>query len=214
MKAVMFDLDGTILASKEGIFRSAAYALSKLGLPMPLEEDMMAFLGPPLSQGFATVCHVPAERVEDAVKWYREYYNGGGKFEAYIFEGMRECLQTLRGAGIRTYITTSKPHVFAKEIMAHFDMTSLFDGIYGSEFDGTRGRKSEVVEYCMMQNGLTKDDTVLVGDRHFDVDGARKCSVDCIGVAFGYGGKSELVNAGARYVVESASELTELLMEM
>ncbi len=146
---VLFDLDGTVLNSKRGIFRSASYAMERLSLPMPDEREMMAFLGPPLSDGFAQVCRVPEERVTDAVRLYREYYNGGGKFEASIYDGIPSLLQSLRKAGARCFITTSKPHIFARQILEHFGIADLFDGIYGAEMDGTRGKKSEVLAYCL-----------------------------------------------------------------
>ncbi len=211
IKAVMFDLDGTVIASKDGIFRSAAYALDTLGLPMPSEADMMAFLGPPLSEGFRSVCHVDESRIDEAVRLYREYYNGGGKFQAAVFDGVTECLQALKAKGIPSYITTSKPHVFAKEILSYFRTDTAFDGIYGSEFDGTRGKKSEVVSYCMEQHGLRPEEVLLVGDRHFDVNGARQCGVRCVGVTYGYGSREELEQAGAWKLIDTPMALPDLL---
>ncbi len=212
IKAVLFDLDGTVLASKDGIFRSASYALEQLGYAMPSEEIMQAFLGPPLSMGFKTVCGVRDEHIEEAVRLYRLYYNGGGKFEAYIYDGIRDCIETLRMHGIATYITTSKPHVYAKEILAYFNADTLFDGIYGCEFDGTRGTKEEVVQYCMETHQLTADDAVLVGDRCFDAEGARACGIPCVGVTYGYGSREELQVAGTTHIVDTAQELCSWLL--
>ena len=211
---VLFDLDGTVLDSKPGIFRSAAFAMKKLALPMPDERDMMAFLGPPLSDGFAQVCRVPDERVADAVWWYREYYNGGGKFEASIYPGVSDLLTALRAAGKRCFITTSKPHIFARQILEHFAMADLFDGIYGAEMDGTRGKKSEVVAYCLEQNGVSAQDAVLVGDRHFDVNGAKMLSIPCIGVLYGYGTKEELEAAGAVALADCPGEVLKIMLTM
>lgn len=213
-KAILFDLDGTVLDSKPGIFRSAAYALGKLSLPMPDETAMMEFLGPPLSDGFATVCHVPQKQIEEAVRLYREYYNSGGKFEASIYNGLRELLISLQKQGKCCCITTSKPHVFAREILEHFGMAELFNGIYGSEFDGTRGRKSEVVAYCLEQQGLTAADVILVGDRHFDVNGAKMLGIPCVAVLYGYGNEEELRGAEAAYIVRTTTELRDLLVTL
>ncbi len=211
---VLFDLDGTVLDSKPGIFRSAAYAMDKLSMPMPSEQDMMAFLGPPLTDGFAQVCRVPAEQVTEAVRLYREYYNGGGKFEASIYNGVAELLKLLREAGKRCFITTSKPHLFARQILEHFGIAELFDGIYGAEMDGTRGKKSEVVAYCLEQNGISAQDAVLIGDRHFDVNGAKVLCIPCIGVLYGYGTKEELETAGAVALADCPSEVLKIVLTM
>lgn len=211
---ILFDLDGTVLDSKPGIFHSVAYALDKLELPMPDEVTLMDFLGPPLSDGFARVCRVDEERVADAVRLYREYYNGGGKFEAAIYDGVRELLIALRQQGKRCCITTSKPHIFARQILEHFDMADLFDGIYGAEMDGTRGKKAEVVAYCLEQQGFTAEDAVLVGDRHFDVNGAKALGIPCVGVLYGYGTKEELEEAGAAALAHTAEDVFEIVLTL
>lgn len=210
-RAVLFDLDGTVLASKEGIFRSASYALNRLSMSMPSEMEMLAFLGPPLAEGFGKVCHVPAEQIDDAIRYYREYYNNGGMFEAYIYEGIDSCLESLRKHGVKTYITTSKPRVYAEKILKRFDMDKAFDAIYGCELDGTRSHKSEVVAYCLADNDLSSSEVLLVGDRHFDVYGAAECGVDCVGVTYGYGTERELRDAGTAYIAKTTRELQQLL---
>ena len=188
--------------------------MEKLALPMPDEREMMAFLGPPLSDGFAQVCRVPEERVADAVRLYREYYNGGGKFEASVYHGVTDLLKVLRAAGKRCFITTSKPHLFARQILEHFAIADLFDGIYGAEMDGTRGKKSDVIAYCLEQNGVATRDAVLVGDRHFDVNGANALSVPCIGVLYGYGTKEELKTAGAVAIADDPGEVLDIVMSL
>ncbi len=214
LKAVSWDLDGTVLASKEGVFRSVSYALDKLSLPCPSDDELLAFLGPPLNEGFAKVCHVPEELVPDAIRYYREYYNGGGKFEASIFAGVPEVLSTLAAKGIPSYITTSKPQVFAKQILAHFKVDDLFSAIYGSELDGTRSHKDDVLRYCLAKEQLDTNEVILVGDRHFDVLGAKKLSIPCIGVLYGYGSREELQSAGAAHIVETSEELQGLLLHL
>ncbi len=212
--AVLWDLDGTVLASKQGVFRSVEYALNRLSLPIPTESDLIAFLGPPLHEGFSKVCHVPNALVDDAVRLYREYYNGGGKLEASIFEGVADTLKLLQENGIPSFITTSKPQIFAKQILSHFQIDNLFSAIYGSELDGTRSHKDEVLRYCISEQHLDTDSIVLVGDRHFDVFGAQKVGIPCIGVLYGYGTRNELEKAGANHIVENASELQSLLLNV
>ncbi len=213
-KAVLFDLDGTVLASQKGIFHSISYSLSKLSLPIPSEDDLIAFLGPPLTEGFANVCHVPKPLILDAVKYYREYYNAGGMLEAEIFDGIPQLLIALRNYGIACYITTSKPQVYAKQILSHFKINSLFDGIYGSELDGTRVRKSEVIEYCLTEQCLQTKDVVLVGDRCYDAVGAREVGVDCIGVTYGYGSEEELHNEGLTLISENTRDLESIILSL
>ncbi len=214
IRAVLFDLDGTILDSKPGIFRSLTYALDSLSLPIPPETELMGFLGPPLPMGFEHVCRVPRESVSEAVRLYREYYNGGGKFEAAIYDGVKEVLTSLRERGIRTCITTSKPQVFARQILEHFGISSLFDGIYGSELDGSRSHKAEVMRFCMEQQGIEPAQAILVGDRYFDVDGAKTFSMPCVGVLYGYGTLEELQTAGAAYLASDTTALLDLLLRL
>lgn len=213
-RAVLFDLDGTVLDSQTGVFRSIEYAMNKLHLTMPPQSDLIAFLGPPIHQGFTTVCHVPPHLVEDAVTYYREYYNDVGKFEASIYAGIADTLQRIRQDGKRCYITTSKPQVFAKQILSHFGITDLFDEIYGCELDGTRSEKADVLAYCLEQQGLKSGEVILVGDRLYDVNGAQKLSMECVGILYGYGTREELEAAGATYICDNTDELYTLLRSL
>ena len=213
-QAILFDLDGTVLASKPGVFRSVTYALNKLSLPIPSEDELMSFLGPPIQEGFSRVCRVPHELVNDAIYYYRKYYNSGGKFEAEIYDGLRDLMKVLRNNGKRCCITTSKPQVFAREILSHFDMDTAFDGIYGSELNGTRGEKAEVLRYCLKQQTISAEDAILVGDRYFDVNGAKEVGMDCVGILYGYGTEEELRTAGADYIAADTNALQELLLTL
>ena len=203
--AVLWDLDGTVLDSKPGVFRSIEFALQSLDLPIPDEDTRNAFLGPPIDQGFRSVCKVPEDLVAQAIDLYRQYYNAGGKFEASVYSGVEGTVCALKGKGVRHFITTSKPRVFAEQILAHFGLLTLFDGVYGSELDGTRSAKSEVLEHCIACEKLRKNEIVLVGDRCFDVQGAAKIGIPCIGVLYGYGDRSEFDMAHS--IVETAEQL-------
>ena len=209
---IMFDLDGTVLDSKPGIFRSAAYALKKLGFSMPSDDEMMAFLGPPLSDGFANVCHIPHDWIQNAIVYYREYYTNGGMFEASIYNGIEEVIDTLHQHGKRCFITTSKPQIYAQRILERFKVAGLFDGLYGCELNGERSHKSEVVSFCLEQQGALAGDSVLIGDRHFDVNGAKMLEIPCIGVLYGYGSKEELEHAGAMALCATPEELLDVLL--
>ncbi len=211
---VWVDLDGTVLASARGIYRSVCYALNALSLPVPDDRALRPFLGPPLQDGFVQVCHVPQELVEDAIRLYREYYRAGGMFEADIYEGIPQVLRTLREQGKRCVITTSKPQLFARRILAHFGVDMLFDGIYGSELDHSRSCKAEVIRYAMEKQHFTAAQAVLVGDRHYDADGAREVGMDCVGVLYGYGDETELRTAGADYIAADTASLLTLLLSL
>ncbi|MBQ9414174.1 MAG: HAD hydrolase-like protein [Clostridia bacterium] len=208
---ICFDLDGTVLDSKPGVFHSVTIALDELSFPRPSDKELMAFLGPPLQDGFANVCHVPPDRVADAIRSYRAYYSTEGMFEASIFEGIPELLQQLRKVGKQTVVTTSKPQVFARRILERFGVAPLFDGIYGSELDNTRSRKSEVLRYAMQQMSFSVEDAVLIGDRVFDVQGAKEVGMDIVGILYGYGTREELQVAGADCIVEDMPALYDLL---
>ncbi len=207
MQAVLWDLDGTVLDSRPGVFRSVEYAMDALRLPTPSEKELLGFLGPPIDIGFSDICHVPKPLVCEAIRLYREYYTQGGMLEADIYDGVADTLYALRSENIRSYVTTSKPHVYARRILEHFRLAPLFDGIYGAELDGFRSHKADVLQFCMERHGLIADDVVLVGDRCFDVLGAEKVGIRCIGVLYGYGVEKELLDAGAICVIDAPQDI-------
>ncbi len=211
---VCFDLDGTVLASKKGVFRSIRYALNGLHLPVPGEEELMSFLGPPLDEGLRQVCHVPDNRLSEAIRLYREYYSETGCFEAEIYEGIPQAMQELRASGRKCIITTSKPEVFSRKILAHFGIDTLFDGIYGSNLDNTRSRKSEVLLYAMRRQNAEISRSVLIGDRCYDAAGAREIGMACVGVLYGYGSREELLGAGVVGTVASPLDLPDYLFRL
>jgi len=211
INAVLWDLDGTVLDSRPGVFASATYALNTLKLPVPPDEELIEFLGPPIDIGFSKVCSVPQEAVEEAIRLYREYYTGGGMLEAVIYDGIADVIQLLRAKGIDSYITTSKPQVYANRILKHFGIDMLFTGIYGAELNGDRAHKAEVLRYCMQQHSLSREETVLIGDRRFDVLGAREVGIPCIGILYGYGSREELSIAGATAIAATPADVLSAL---
>lgn len=209
---VLFDFDGTVFDSAEGITKSVQYALGKMGIEAEL-KDLMCFAGPPLDEMFSLRYGMSPEQAHRAVELYRERYTPVGWAECSLFPGMHELMGRLRKKGIKLAVATSKPRHFAQRILEKYDMQNDFDIICGSELDGTRGQKWEVIEYALSQFGIAPSEAIMVGDRKYDVIGAKKCGVPCIGVRFGYAEPGELESEGAVYVAEDADDLYEYLIK-
>ena len=207
--AVLFDLDGTLTESGPGIMGSFRYAFRKLGLPLDENADLSIVIGPPLAWSFPQF-GVPAERVDEAIKAYREDYNAQGKFNNRPYDGIAEMLQKLKDDGIKLYVATSKPEKMAREIIDHFDLTGYFEEIAGASFDLTRNTKIAVIEYLRDKTGF-HENAVMVGDTRHDIIGASQAGLDGIGVSWGYGSVEEMKKAGAVAVADSPQELYELL---
>lgn len=209
-KYILFDFDGTVFDSAEGITKSVQYALGKMGIRAELDE-LMCFAGPPLDEMFALRYGMSEDEAQTAVRFYRERYTPIGWEECTPFAGMHELMYRLRDRGAKIAVATSKPRRFAEQILEKYGMRDAFDLVCGSEFDGTRGQKWEVIEYALQSFGISPDETIMVGDRKYDVIGAEKCGVDCVGVRFGYAEPGELEAAGAVYVAEDADDLFDYL---
>ncbi len=212
MKNIFFDLDGTLTDPAEGITNSVAYALSKFGIEVSDRRELTRFIGPPLVPAFMEYYGFSKQDAEKALAFYREYFAPKGIFENAVIEGIPEMLSTLKAKGKRLFVATSKPEEFAKKILAHFALDGFFEGIYGSTMDETRNKKDAVIAYALMESGTDSADTVMVGDRHHDIDGAKKNAMRSIGVLFGYGSREELSGAGADAIVETVDELQNILI--
>lgn len=208
-KAIIFDLDGTLTDSGEGIINCAIYALEHFGLPIPPREDMRVFVGPPLHETFQKF-GVKPEDAEEAVRVYRERYIPIGKFENTPYPGIYELLADLKKAGHRLYVATSKPETTSIEIMEHFDLAKYFDIICGASMDLSRNSKEDVIAYLLSQNGKP-DNMVMVGDTKFDVIGAKAHGIPTVGVSWGYGLVCDMEKAGAAAIAHTMGELFELL---
>lgn len=215
-QVVLFDLDGTVTDSGPGIMNSVQYALSKFGIMNPDRAVLRRFVGPPLDYSFEHFYGLSPEEAKKGVEYYREYYTAGGIFENSVYDGMKETLEQLKAAGYRIYLATSKPQVFSEQVLEHFGLAALFDGIVGSFLDGTRVNKDEVVEEALRQAGITPENrecAVMAGDREYDIRGAHKHGIAAIGVLYGYGSREELENAGADRIADTPEELLKLLLE-
>lgn len=209
-KYILFDFDGTVFDSAEGITKSVQYALGKMGISAETSE-LMCFAGPPLNEMFSLRYGMDDAQASKAVEYYRERYTPIGWEECTPFDGMHELMHRLHEKGAKLAIATSKPRRFAEKILEKYDMRGDFDLVCGSEFDGTRGQKWEVIEYALNTFGISPDEAIMVGDRKYDVIGAKKCGVECVGVRFGYAEPGELECEGAVYVAKNADDLYEFL---
>lgn len=212
---VIFDLDGTITDSAPGIINAIRYAVKKKGLTEPSEEVLRSFVGPPLREQFQAVFGLSFEEGNEMVSLYREYYGDRGIFENRVYDGVLKMLETLRDAGLKVAIATSKPEKYAKRIAEHFGFGRYFDFIGGACMDGTRTVKHEVIEYVLAACGISeeeRDRTVMVGDRRHDILGAKESALHSIGVLYGYGGREELAEAGAEELAKTAQEAADIIL--
>jgi phosphoglycolate phosphatase len=211
MKAVFFDLDGTLTDSGEGIINCAILALEHFGLPIPSREALRVFVGPPLDQSF--INHgVPADKTGEAIRVYRSRYTTVGKFENFPYPGVEELLQKLKNAGCRLFVATSKPEGMSVEILEKFGLAHYFEKICGATLDGSRSHKADVIAYLLSQVEDVEN-VVMVGDTAFDVIGAKAHGIDTIGVSWGYGKVSDMTDAGAVSIAHSMDELYNQIMK-
>ena len=208
-KAILFDLDGTLTDSGEGIINCAQLALKHFGLPIPTREEMRVFVGPPLHDTFVKF-GVPAGKTDEAIAVYRSRYIPIGKFENRPYPGIPELLETLVSLGHRLYIATSKPETMSVEILEHFGLAKFFTRICGASFDKSRSSKDAVIAYLLEETG-EKDHMIMVGDTKFDILGAKVHGIPAIGVAWGYGEVQDMVEAGAVGIAHNTDELLEML---
>lgn len=211
-KAILFDLDGTLTDSGEGIINCAILALEHFGLDIPSREEMRVFVGPPLHETFQKF-GVPADKTEEAIRVYRSRYIPIGAFENTPYTGIRELLEKLKADGHKLYVATSKPEAMSIKILEHFDLARYFDRICGATMDTSRSSKEAVIAYLLQENGRS-DNMVMVGDTKFDIIGAKAHGIPAIGVSWGYGTVSDMVASGAVCIVHSAGELYDALNEM
>lgn len=207
----LFDLDGTLTDSAEGIFNSVAFALQKMQQPVPPQEVLLQFLGPPLVQSFAQFCGFSPAQAEEAVKLYRVYFTQHGMWENRVYPGVESVLQALLHRGKRLAVATSKPEPFARQILERFGLSGYFARIAGAAMDNTRSAKADVIRYALDTLHVSPGQAIMVGDRKHDVLGAAACGMDCVGVLYGYGSEAELCAAGAKYLAPTVPALQTLL---
>lgn len=211
MASVLFDLDGTLTDSSEGITKCAQLALSHYGIHVEDRDDLRFFIGPPLRESFPKM-GIPESEVEEAVRIFRKRYLVEGKFENAPYPGIGTALETLKQEGYDLYVATSKPQTTAVEILTKFGLAPYFTYICGAEMDGVRDKKEEVVGYVLslLPEG---EKPLMVGDTVFDVEGAKTMGVPCVCVSWGFGEKQEMLSAGAVGMVDTMEELLDFIRD-
>ena len=218
-KYLLFDLDGTITKSEEGIFNCMRYAMDWAGVPYPEPEVFRTFIGPSLYDSFANTLHMDDAQAKAMVAKYRERYNSVGLFEAEVYDGVADTLNKLRKNGCVLAVATRKPTEPTLRILDKFGVGKYFDVVVGSNPDGTGSDKryiiSQVLAKLRSEHGLTDNDiengrVAMIGDRLYDIEGGKACGLQTIGVLYGYGSREEFEAAGADHIVEKPGEILEL----
>lgn len=214
-KYILFDLDGTLTDPMMGITKSVKYALEKFNINVDTLEELCKFIGPPLKDSFMDFYNFSEEEAEKGIKFYRERYSTKGVYENIVYDGIEDLLKKLKDNNKVLIVATSKPEVFAKQILEHFKLDKYFDYICGSNLDGTRSKKAEVIEYALNIAGVTeKDEAIMIGDRKHDIIGAKSINIESIGVLYGYGNFEELEKSGADYIVKNIEKLDRIINEL
>lgn len=234
---VLFDLDGTLTDPKEGICRSVQYALHQMGIEEPDIDRLEPFIGPPLEDSFMEFYHMSKTDAGKAIEHYRERFSAIGLYENMVYDGIPRMLKRLKAAGCHLAVASSKPEVFVKRILQHFHLESYFDVVVGSELDGRRSRKEEVVEETLLRlyareetdvrttdrehsgawlkgkdSAPFRGSTAMVGDRIFDMNGAKAYGLHGVAVAYGYAPEGELKRSGAEHIADTVKDLERYLL--
>lgn len=209
---VFFDLDGTLSDPWHGIVNCMRYALQRLGIAVGDETALRSYIGPPLRQSFREIC-ADDDLGDRALALYRERYGRIGIYENRLYQGIEDCLDELAQSATVNYVVTSKPTVFSEKIIEHFGIDHHFEAVYGSELDGSLADKTELIAHILQREAVDPRDTVMIGDRKFDMIGARNHGIRSIGVLWGYGEEQELRAAGADDICSHPHQLRQYLFD-
>lgn len=214
IKTLLFDLDGTLVNSKKGIINSVCFALNKMGYPIPDENILERFIGPPLNDSFSKYCGMDQKQSIEAIKCYREYYSVSGLFECELYPEVLDTLSDLKCKGYSLFIATSKPEVYTKRIADRLGILSFFDGIVGSELSGERVRKKDVISHLLDSYSLDKTEVVMIGDTPFDILPTHDIGIYSIAVSYGFGLKDELNASNPSSIVSSFSQIPKAIQDL
>lgn len=209
-KNILFDLDGTLTDSGEGIINCSLLTLEHYGIPLPSREEMRSFVGPPAPENFKRL-GIPAEQIPEAIRYYRSHYMATGIYENEVYPGIPELLETLCNLGCRLYVATSKPEFMTHQILERFGLSRYFTLICGAASDTERNTKEAVIAHLLKESGGL-DNPIMIGDTVYDVRGASLYGIPTIGVTWGYGMPEDLRKEGAVAIVENTQELLEILI--
>jgi phosphoglycolate phosphatase len=210
-RTLLFDLDGTLTDPTEGITNCLVHALREMGAHVPTRETLATTIGPPLRDAFRHFLQTDnTADVERAVTLYRERFAPIGLFENTLYEGIDAALAALHARGVQLILATSKPHVYARQILEHFSLGKYFHAIHGSELDGTRDKKNELIAHILATHNIAPDNALMIGDRAVDITGARTNGVAGIGVLWGFGAEAELTAAAPQRLLTHPAELSQL----
>ncbi|MFD2442643.1 HAD family hydrolase [Bacillus sp. CGMCC 1.16607] len=214
-KVILFDLDGTLSDPKVGITKSVQYALKKMDIIEQDFEKLECFIGPPLQISFSEIYGFNEEKAQEAIQYYRERFEEKGMFENELYSNISTLLKLLKEQQLTLVVATSKPTVFSEKILKYFNIDQYFDLVVGSNLDGTRSSKTEIIQYILDKYTEYKlEDFIMIGDRKHDIIGAMNTGIDSIGVTYGYGSFEELSHSNPTYLVKSVEELTRILVEV
>jgi phosphoglycolate phosphatase len=213
LTAILIDLDGTLTDPAPGIIGSCRYALQRLGQDVPEPESLGWIIGPPLRDSFARLLTGSATP-EAALALYRERYRAGGMLEATLYAGIVPMLESLHRITPRLILCTSKPHVFARPILAHFGLAPFFTAVYGAELDGRHDDKGDLIAHLLEEESIDPAHACMIGDRLFDVRGAGRHGIPTIGALWGYGGEAELREAGAVSLCATPSDVPVAILNL
>lgn len=213
-KHVIFDLDGTISDSREGIYNAYRYTIQKLGLKSSDHEILKTLIGPPLQKGFADVFKLEGKDNENAVKVFREYYANKGLYENNLYDGMHMLLGELNALGVCLYVATAKYLVYAKQVLDYFGIEHFFTEIAGADYEGKHAGKLELISGILRRNGITDpEEVVVIGDTRYDIDAAKELEIDSIGVAYGFTSYEEITSFDPEYVANNVADLRDILLK-
>jgi len=211
IKAVLFDFDGTVADTGRGVIGCVKKTLEFYGIEENDQKRLLSFIGPPLVDSFMALYGLDAERAQEFVKKYREYYSGGGVYETDVYAGIPEVLARLSEKGIAIGIASSKPAAYVKLLLEHLGIDRYFSFISAPEMGTVNPTKCQLIEMALDALKVSRDECVMVGDRLFDIDGGKQAGVRTIGAAYGYGGRAELEEHGATWIAQTTTEIAELI---